>query len=583
MHFHLPNHTSFLRVHEKEHFGDNLKNFRPIITRTIQDKKHYEGYEHGKHDIDMLTFRSTFPIFHHNKLIAVLELGIDTNYIATLIEDRIKDMYDRDAKIITIIKEGTKNFNIFGDFKGKFKNYVYKENSFVKTIISKQENLHQNKNIAYDKKIYTLKWNLINFTNYSNKTIGSYLYIIDTTKDIKQNKMFFYSSLAKPIIATIIILLLISWIFAYFYKHFLALEKRTRHILDTQSSLIILTNGEELLDCNGALLKFYGYETLEAFKENYTCICDTFEEGEDLLQKFTHDEIWIQYVANNPDTIHKAAIIDKNGKRNIFNIVLDTYTLDEDIEQTYFVVTLNNISDIEKANKQLIEQSKQASLGEMIGNIAHQWRQPLSSISTITSSIALRYEHNLIDAKELNKLTDKVIENTVYLSETIDTFRNYIKEDKQRRRVILQDRIDMALSIVSLPLKDNNITLINNIDYNNKIDIVLVIGELSQVIINIMNNAKDALLETKPQNPTIEISLNIKNSRAIITIEDNGGGIPMDILPKIFEPYFTTKHQAQGTGLGLHMSYKIVTESLDGKIYAKNTDVGAKFFIELPL
>jgi signal transduction histidine kinase len=286
---------------------------------------------------------------------------------------------------------------------------------------------------------------------------------------------------------------------------------------------------------------------------------------------------------NNRDIIHKAAIKDKNEKLNIFNIVLDTYTLDDDITQTYFVVTLNNISDIEKANKQLIEQSKQASLGELIGNIAHQWRQPLSSISTIASSIALRTEHNLIKPEEVTKLTDKVLENTKYLSETIDTFRNYIKEDKERMEVMLQDRIDMALKIVSLPLKDNNITLINKIDYTKPIRITLVIGELSQVIINIINNAKDALLDNKISQPTIEIALKVENNIAHLTIEDNAGGINEDIMPKIFEPYFTTKHQSQGTGLGLHMSYRIVTESLNGRIYVQNTESGAKFFIELPL
>jgi C4-dicarboxylate-specific signal transduction histidine kinase len=286
---------------------------------------------------------------------------------------------------------------------------------------------------------------------------------------------------------------------------------------------------------------------------------------------------------NNRDIIHKAAIKDKNEKQNIFNIVLDTYTLDDDITQTYFVVTLNNISDIEKANKQLIEQSKQASLGEMIGNIAHQWRQPLSSISTIASSIALRTEHNLIKPEEVTKLTDKVLENTKYLSETIDTFRNYIKEDKERMEVMLQDRIDMALKIVSLPLKDNNITLINKIDYTKPIRITLVIGELSQVIINIINNAKDALLDNKISQPTIEIVLKVENNIAHLTIEDNAGGINEDIMPKIFEPYFTTKHQSQGTGLGLHMSYRIVTESLNGRIYVQNSESGAKFFIELPL
>jgi hypothetical protein len=283
MHFHLPDHTSFLRVHEKNVFGDNLKDIRPIITQTIETKKHHEGYEHGKHDIDMLTFRSTFPIFHQNKLIAVLELGIDTNYISGLISHKINDMYERETKIITIIKQGTRNFNTYGDFQGKFQNYVYKQDPFIEQIITKQQTQNDKNLITLDNQKYTLKWGLINFTNYSNTTIGSYLYIINTTQDIIQNKTFFYSSLAKPIIATIIILILISWIFSYFFKHFLAMEKRTRHILDTQSSLIILTNGEELLDCNGALLKFYGFETLEEFKETYDCICDSFEQGEGLL------------------------------------------------------------------------------------------------------------------------------------------------------------------------------------------------------------------------------------------------------------------------------------------------------------
>lgn len=108
-------------------------------------------------------------------------------------------------------------------------------------------------------------------------------------------------------------------------------------------------------------------------------------------------------------------------------------------------------------------------------------------------------------------------------------------------------------------------------------------SEFMQVIINILNNAKDVLLERKVNDPWVKINHIFENDSVIITIEDNGGGIKEDILPKIFEPYFTTKHQSQGTGLGLHMSYKIITESMNGNIYAKNTNNGAKFFIKLPL
>lgn len=110
-----------------------------------------------------------------------------------------------------------------------------------------------------------------------------------------------------------------------------------------------------------------------------------------------------------------------------------------------------------------------------------------------------------------------------------------------------------------------------------------MVGELSQVIINIINNAKDALVENKPKNPFVQIDLIKEDTLLKIIIKDNAGGIPKEILPRLFEPYFTTKHQSQGTGLGLHMSYKIINESLNGKIYAINEDGGAKFIVEIPI
>jgi len=234
----------------------------------------------------------------------------------------------------------------------------------------------------------------------------------------------------------------------------------------------------------------------------------------------------------------------------------------------------------------LFQSEKMASMGEMIGNIAHQWRQPLSTIVAVASGIKINCELdiNLDQTKEgLIQGMGSIIEKSKYLSETIDTFRNYLREDKEYKEIILQDRIDLALSIVNVVILDNKIELINKIDYTNSIRISLIVGELSQVIINIINNAKDILLENKIKKPFIEIDLIIDTNRAIITIEDNGGGIPDDILPKIFDKYFTTKDSDTGTGLGLHMSYKIIEESLHGKLYATNTKNGAKFFIELPL
>lgn len=248
------------------------------------------------------------------------------------------------------------------------------------------------------------------------------------------------------------------------------------------------------------------------------------------------------------------------------------------------ITELNKLQkdELEK-QKIMYQQSKMASMGDMIGNIAHQWRQPLSVISTAASGLQLKKEYGILDDDFLDKTLTEIENSAQYLSKTIDTFRDFIKEKKEYKEVILQDRIHKALEIVETALRNNYIKLINNIDALEPIKINLVVGELSQVIINIVNNSKDAIKENSIKDPWIKIELQKLDDLAIVTIEDNGGGIPDDVMPKIFEPYFTTKQDTKGTGLGLHMSYKIIVESLNGKIYAKNTEQGVKFFIELPL
>ena len=231
----------------------------------------------------------------------------------------------------------------------------------------------------------------------------------------------------------------------------------------------------------------------------------------------------------------------------------------------------------------LMEQAKMVSLGEMIGNIAHQWRQPLSIISTSASGIVLQKElGTLVDEQEF-KMLNHIIENTTYLSETIDVFSDYIKEDKEEQTISVQELIGKILSITKQTLNLHHIKVLNNVNKIEPVTLRVVTGELKQVIINIINNAKDVLVERKVTEPWIKIDLEKLDNKIVIEIEDNGGGVSEDILPRIFEPYFTTKHQSIGTGLGLHMSYKIVTESFQGNLYAKNTQNGVKFFIELPL
>lgn len=247
--------------------------------------------------------------------------------------------------------------------------------------------------------------------------------------------------------------------------------------------------------------------------------------------------------------------------------------------------------DITKEKEQehlILQQSKMASMGEMIANISHQWRQPLSIISTVSSSYKMKKELGLeIDINNLVTEMNKINENAQYLSRTIDDFKNFIRGDRKKVEFSLNKSINSFLNLVEGTIKNNDIEVILDID--NNININGYENELIQCLINIFNNAKDALLENNIEEKYIFISILEDRKNVIIKIKDNAGGIKENIIARIFEPYFTTKHQSQGTGLGLHMTYKLIIEGMNGTIIANNITynykgkeyTGAEFTINL--
>jgi len=248
-----------------------------------------------------------------------------------------------------------------------------------------------------------------------------------------------------------------------------------------------------------------------------------------------------------------------------------------------------DLTKIKQNEKLLHEQSKLASMGEMIGNIAHQWRQPLSAISTAATGMQLQQEYDCLDPKDLISACDAINNNAQYLSHTIEDFTNFIKGNKEKTFFHLKDALQSVVHLLDGTIKQNNITLLLNIE---DIELNSYENELTQGIINIINNAKDALGDLpNDTEKIIEISTYIEKNNCVICIKDNAGGIQEDILTKIFDPYFSTKHKSQGTGLGLHMTYKLVVDGLQGTVVAKNISTiykdkrykGAEFTLKIPI
>ncbi len=229
----------------------------------------------------------------------------------------------------------------------------------------------------------------------------------------------------------------------------------------------------------------------------------------------------------------------------------------------------------------LIQNSKLAAMGEMIGMIAHQWRQPLSSISTIAGNLQVYIDLDMYEKDQFGAMLEEINNHSQYLSNTINDFRHFFKPDNPRDTVILDEVIGGTLGIIGKSLEYKNVVLLK--DYSFKNHILTYPNELMQVFLNIIKNSADAFIDKEIINPQIIIRGYETEEYHVVEIEDNAGGIPADIINLIFDPYFSTKGPSVGTGLGLYMSKLIIEEHCGGKLSTWNTPVGACFSVKLPV
>ncbi len=258
-------------------------------------------------------------------------------------------------------------------------------------------------------------------------------------------------------------------------------------------------------------------------------------------------------------------------------------------ERTHALDELNRTLDqrvhdeIDKRKQQeslLIRQSRLAAMGEMIGAIAHQWRQPLNALSLVMQNIRMQHAMGTLTEQSMARMQEKSGQLVERMSSTIDEFRNFFKPGKHAEPFKLAQAMRASADIMEGVFKNHAIEL--ELYCDEDLELLGVQGEFSQVVLNLLSNAKDALLDSRQPAPHIVLRAERTGSRIRIAVEDNGGGIAQDVLDKVFEPYFTTKEEGKGTGIGLYMSKMIVENNMHGRLYAANTREGACFTLVVP-
>jgi len=469
------------------------------------------------------------------------------------------------------------------------------------------------------------------------------LVISKDTKDLEQD---ITNNLIITLVFMIIMLFFIILIFLLVFNRYIKKDivtilnhihnKLANNHYEILQANMVSKETQELSDgLNNAILEIEKYaKQLEMANRSQDILLSLFDDGDTVLIKWNNDKNWsVKHISksialllgykkeefkNNQrtykDCIFKDDLADvefnvqkalsKNFryfKSEPFRVVTKNERLkwvishsipvkDKKGNVNHFISHISDITNLREREVILSQQSKLASMGEMIGNIAHQWRQPLSVISTGATGMLMQKKLAVLSDESFEKTCNMINDNVQHLSKTIDDFRNFIKGDREKLKFNVEQSINCLLNLLDGSIRHNNITMI--VDVEKKIIIDSYENELTQCLMNIFNNAKDVLKENNKDKPKlVYIKVKKKDNNAVIKIRDNGGGIPSDILPKIFEPYFTTKHKSQGTGLGLNMTYNLIVSGLKGTIEAKTvkfkyqdkTYKGAEFKIVLKL
>jgi len=607
LHFHLKNNDSFLRMHRPNKFGDNLSEVRGTVKYVNKYQKPIDGFEEGK---VFNGFRYVFPVYNKNNT----HIGsVEISFSALLFIEELNESYAMKCNLY--INKQIVNKKLFTTEKTNYLQSIFdnyynqktvinylKNNKLEKTTFTKEIIQNINSKIK-DEKIFSIYNNdkLITFIFLQNpiskKVIG--FLTIEANDTIKSQK----EKASQIILLLIITIMLIVLIIIYrnikskekikldLHEKLIQntklkdLSKKLKENLQTYSNHIIYSKTDlrgNIIEVSDAFCKISQYTKDELIGITHSIIRSKN------ISKSVYDDMWNIIKSNN---IWEGEIqnISKNGNMYwISSIIYAQYnSSNEKIGYIAIARNITNTKKLERQHERLMQAEKLASMRDMITNISHQWRQPLSVISTSATTLIVQNEINNLSKEDITKTCTFINDRTKFLSKTIDNFKNYTNDNGIIEETNLSELVVKFKELVQFSIDKQNITFIQNINENIQIDCLK--NDLIQCFINLFNNSKDAYLINNIEEKIFIMEAFKDDNNIVITIRDNAKGISSKIINKVFEPYFTTKHQSQGTGLGLHMTYNLIVQNMHGNIevsnkeyeYKKNIYTGACFKIRL--
>ena len=545
--------------------GDNIL-FRKDLNSTFKNQKVSTSISVGLFN---LTLKARTPIFDNNKnFLGALEVITHFDSIAEdLKRNSVDSLVVTDKKYKDVLKYPINN-TFINDY------YVANANANLELIdYVKSNNVEKYINISD----YIIEGNyLISKYNLYNKDDENLAYILNFVKikdiDLQIVKSFKIQMVMISVIAFIILFFtFLIYIYSKYLKELKIQENKKQSILDSQSNMIIITNGKEMIDANKKLCEFFvDTNNLQEFKEKYTCICKKFIDMENdlyIIEKDYDGKTWAEFVLDNENENFRVAMKNENDEIKHFSVKASKSDFEDYIIATFSDITqeINKIEQDKEKDRLLFQQSKIAAIADTIKNIAHQWRQPLSVISTIASGMQIQKQMNILSDEEFNNSCNSIINNTKKLSITIENFTNFFDKSNNISNFSLNEAINEVLSFFDSIFEKNNIKY--NFTHDNDIILTCNKNDFSQAFLNILDNSIYALIENKDENDRFIL---IDFSNNILQIKDTANGIDETILSKILEPYFTTKHQAFGVGLGLYVVQEFFVKTLGFKIDIKN-------------